>query len=67
VDYSGSWARAPSGGGVGVSFLWPWVAWCLYVGVALVWLIPDRRIERAVAGGGEGSGVTGRVGEDSVR
>jgi uncharacterized membrane protein len=51
-DYKGKLSPVPYGVGVGVSFLWPWVAWCLYVGVALVWLIPDRRIERAVAGDG---------------
>ena len=27
----------------------PWIAWALYVAVALMWLIPDRRIERALA------------------
>jgi uncharacterized membrane protein len=27
----------------------PWIAWAIYVAVALVWLIPDRRIERALA------------------
>ncbi|MDQ3413988.1 MAG: TMEM175 family protein [Verrucomicrobiota bacterium] len=32
--------------GIGVSFFLPWVAACIYVFVALLWLIPDRRIER---------------------
>ena len=27
----------------------PWIAWAIYVAVALIWLIPDRRIERALA------------------
>ncbi len=27
----------------------PWVAGAIYVGVALMWLVPDRRIERALA------------------
>lgn len=27
----------------------PWIAWALYVAVALMWLIPDRRIERTLA------------------
>jgi len=27
----------------------PWFAWAIYVAVALVWLIPDRRIERTLA------------------
>jgi len=26
----------------------PWIAWTLYVAVALIWLIPDRRIERTL-------------------
>ena len=30
------------------TFWWQWVAEMLYVLVALVWLIPDRRIERAL-------------------
>ena len=30
------------------AFLSPWIAGALYVLVALMWLIPDRRIERAV-------------------
>ena len=31
------------------AFYYPWLSACLYVGVALIWLVPDRRIERAVA------------------
>ena len=27
----------------------PWLAGAIYVGVALLWLVPDRRIERALA------------------
>jgi uncharacterized membrane protein len=34
--------------GIPVSLLSPWIAGALYVGVALVWLIPDRRIERTL-------------------
>ncbi|MGE3190806.1 MAG: hypothetical protein AB7N90_14080, partial [Vicinamibacterales bacterium] len=30
----------------------PWVSMALYVRVAAVWLIPDRRIERTLANGG---------------
>jgi uncharacterized membrane protein len=32
-----------------LSFLNPWIAIGLYVLVALLWLVPDRRIERALA------------------
>jgi uncharacterized membrane protein len=34
---------------IGASFVRPWLAHALYVLVALIWFIPDRRIERAVA------------------
>jgi uncharacterized membrane protein len=33
---------------VASSFWLPWVAQALYVSVALIWLIPDRRIERVL-------------------
>ena len=33
---------------IAVSFFRPWLAACLYVAVALTWLVPDRRIERVV-------------------
>jgi uncharacterized membrane protein len=33
---------------VGLAFVWPWTALVLYVAVACMWLVPDRRIERAV-------------------
>jgi uncharacterized membrane protein len=32
-----------------VAFLSPWVSIGLYVGVALIWLVPDRRIEHVLA------------------
>ena len=34
---------------IGASFRWPWLAQCLFVLVALLWLIPDRRIERKMS------------------
>ena len=34
---------------IAAAFIQPWVAVAMYVGVAIVWLVPDRRIER-VAG-----------------
>lgn len=33
---------------VGLSFVRPWIAQCVYGGVALLWLVPDRRLERAL-------------------
>jgi uncharacterized membrane protein len=35
-----------------VAAFWaPWVSHVIYVSVALMWLIPDRRIERTLARG----------------
>jgi uncharacterized membrane protein len=34
--------------GIGLAFVAPWVAFGLYMLVALIWLIPDRRIERVL-------------------
>jgi uncharacterized membrane protein len=34
--------------GIGLSFISPWAATIVYVSVACLWLIPDRRIERAM-------------------
>jgi uncharacterized membrane protein len=36
--------------GIACAFVLPWVSYALYVGVALIWLVPDRRIERLVKG-----------------
>ena len=30
------------------AFRWTWVSLALYVFIALVWLVPDRRIERVI-------------------
>jgi uncharacterized membrane protein len=35
--------------GVATAFEWPIVSFLIYVGVAVMWVIPDRRIERALA------------------
>jgi uncharacterized membrane protein len=35
--------------GIALAFLRPWIAGVVYGSVALVWLVPDRRIERKVA------------------
>jgi hypothetical protein len=34
--------------GFDVSFYRPWIAGCIYTLVALIWLVPDRRLERAL-------------------
>jgi uncharacterized membrane protein len=35
---------------VPLAFLHPWCSIAIYAGVAILWLVPDRRIERALAG-----------------
>ena len=40
---------------IGASFVRPWIAGALYVLVALMWLVPDRRIERTLEHQGEPS------------
>jgi TMEM175 potassium channel family protein len=39
--------------GIAAALLLPWVAQILYVAVALIWLVPDRRIERRLSGPAE--------------
>ncbi len=34
--------------GIGIAFVNSWIGFALYTSVALMWLIPDRRLERAV-------------------
>lgn len=36
--------------GVPIAFRAPYVADAIYIGIALLWLLPDRRIERALGG-----------------
>jgi len=33
---------------IALAFVHPWIAIAIYIGVALIWLVPDRRIERAI-------------------
>jgi uncharacterized membrane protein len=33
---------------LGLSFVHPWISYAIYIGVAIMWLVPDRRIERAM-------------------
>jgi len=33
---------------IGVAFLYPWLSYGLYVLVALIWFVPDSRIERTI-------------------
>lgn len=37
--------------GIACSFINPWLGFCLYVVVAIIWFIPDRRIEKKIDAG----------------
>ena len=34
--------------GIGLAFVSDWLAVAVYAGVALLWLVPDRRLERTI-------------------
>src|SRR5574341_589416 len=48
ADWKGKASVLAYASAVGLSFVERWVAIAIYVAVALVWLVPDRRIERAL-------------------
>ena len=45
-DLKGNASLAVYAAGVGLAFVSVWIAYALYVAVAIVWLIPDRRFSR---------------------
>ena len=47
-DWKGKTSPLLYASAIPLSFLNPWIANALYVFVALLWLVPDRRIERAL-------------------
>jgi TMEM175 potassium channel family protein len=49
-DLKGKLSPVLCAAGIGLAFLSDWLAVAAYAGVALMWLIPDRRIERTIAG-----------------
>jgi uncharacterized membrane protein len=51
-DWKGKLSPLLYVGGIASTFFLPWVAQVFYVGVAIVWLVPDRRIERSLETGG---------------
>jgi uncharacterized membrane protein len=44
--------------GIGLSFLDRWLGIAVYVAVALMWLVPDRRVERTITAVHNGNGST---------
>ena len=47
-DWKGKFSVAAYGVAIGVATVAPWLAIGVYVAVTAVWLVPDRRIERAM-------------------
>jgi uncharacterized membrane protein len=43
-DLKGRLSAGLFAAGVGLAWLSPWIAYALYVAVALLWLVPDRRL-----------------------
>jgi uncharacterized membrane protein len=50
-DPKGMASLAAYGAGIGFAFLSPWISYGLYVAVALVWFIPDRRLSQQTKNG----------------
>ena len=48
-DTKGKASVAIYAAAVPLSFVNPWIAFAMYIVVAILWFIPDRRIERAFA------------------
>ncbi len=48
-DFKGKLSIAMYVAAVALSFVLPWIGVALYVSVAVMWLVPDRRIERTLA------------------
>ena len=48
-DLKGKGSLVLYAAGIAIAFVEPWGAIAVYVAVALIWLIPDLRIEKALA------------------
>jgi hypothetical protein len=48
ADWKGKFSPLFYLAGIASAFVLPWLASALYVAVALIWLVPDRRIEHAL-------------------
>jgi uncharacterized membrane protein len=49
VDWKGKLSPALYIVAIASAFAYAWIAWTLYAVVAIMWLIPDQRIERTIA------------------
>ncbi|MCB2187400.1 MAG: DUF1211 domain-containing protein [Deltaproteobacteria bacterium] len=52
---------------MGLSFVHPAIAGAIYFGVALIWLVPDRRIERALKAAQQAEAAAGRRSQGGSR
>ncbi len=50
-DLKGKLSPALYAAAIGLAFVYPWLSVAIYVVVAMMWLVPDRRIENMVARG----------------
>ena len=48
ADFKGNVSLVVYVAAIALAFVSPWLAVALYVAVAIIWLLPDRRIERVV-------------------
>jgi uncharacterized membrane protein len=48
-DFKGKISPILYGTAIGLAFIEPWIAWGIYTLVALMWLVPDRRIEKMLS------------------
>jgi hypothetical protein len=56
TDVKGRASPLMYGLGIGLPFTDRWLGIAIYIAVALMWLIPDRRVERALTGAHEDRG-----------
>jgi uncharacterized membrane protein len=47
-DFKGKMSPILYGAAIVLAFVNPWISIALYVLVAIIWLVPDRRIERII-------------------
>lgn len=48
-DFKGKISPILYGAAIGLAFLNPWISCGIYIFVALIWLVPDRRIEKMLS------------------
>ncbi len=47
-DWKGKWSLVLYASGIAMAFWHPWISSWIYAVVALLWLIPDRRLEKVI-------------------